>query len=104
MKLADMDEKFETGETSEVFSRPSDFLKMELFADKHLGQYPDEVKNVYSNYATYYFALKRTGKLSEHGIEDGELTPDVLDAMVERLSIQLYSLKDSDLAPLAAKQ
>ena len=91
---------FDKQEEHQIVTRPSDYIQMKLWADKELdGGLSEDVRDLRTNYATVWFALKREGRLGEFGLPD-EISVETVDAMAARLSVYVTLAQDGAL-PLA---
>ena len=61
---------FEKDEELHVLTMPGDYIRMTKWADEHLAGTTEgeTVTSLRRNYATAWHALKRRGKLAEHGM------------------------------------
>ncbi len=93
----------ETGET--IMTRPSDYIQMQLWGAKQDAKaMPEGVRDLLNNYAIVYFALKRQGRLSDYGVEDGPLSAETLEGLSERVSVYVSYVGEDDLPMKAQKK
>lgn len=89
---------FEKGEELHVLTMPGDYIRMTKWADEHLAGTTEgeTVTSLRRNYATAWHALKRRGKLAEHGMPE-DLDLAAVDAMADRFSIYVNEMEDGAL-------
>ncbi|MBQ9041586.1 MAG: hypothetical protein IJ111_02095 [Eggerthellaceae bacterium] len=86
------------GET--IYSRPGDYIRMMLWAEKNLDKNLNEdVRSLVTNYATAYIALQREGRVEVLGLP-ADLSFDNIKAMADRFSVHV-ELAKKDSLPLA---
>lgn len=89
---------FERGEELHVLTLPGDYIRMRKWAEEHMpgADEDDMVVTLRRNYAIAWHALKRRGKLEEHGLPE-ELDLEAVDAMADRFSVYLNEVDQSNL-------
>lgn len=89
----------ETGE--QIITRPSDWVQMKRELEEPLAEIGDEsLRDVLSNYAIAWFALKRLGKLEKYGIGTELDGTSTLFEMTKRLSVFVDRMAEPDSLPL----
>ena len=89
---------FDEGVDLHVLTMPGDYIRMRKWAEENIPEADDDdmVATLRRNYAIAWFALKRRGKLAEHGLPE-ELTVEAVDAMADRFSVYLNEVDQSNL-------
>lgn len=91
---------FDTQVETQIVTRPSDYIQMKLWADKDLEEgLNEDVRDLRTNYATVWFALKREGRLEEFGVAD-EISAEAVDSMASRMAVYVTLAPEGSL-PLA---
>lgn len=91
---------FDEGVDLHVLTMPGDYIRMRKWAEEHMPGADDDdmVVTLRRNYAIAWHALKRRGKLAEHGLPE-ELDLAAVDAMADRFSVFLNEV-DQNNVPL----
>lgn len=89
---------FDEGVEFHVLTMPGDYVRMRKWAEEHMpgADEDDTVVTLRQNYALAWQALKRRGKLAEHGMPE-ELTIETADAMADRFSAFVEKVDESNL-------
>lgn len=86
---------FERGEALHILTMPGDYIRMTKWAEENLAgtSEGETVASLRRNFATAWHALKRRGKLAEHGLPE-DLDLAAVDAMADRFSIFVNEMED----------
>lgn len=89
----------ETQKGEEVIATAGDYLQSQLWCSKHLKGVEEGIADLYQTFAWAWFALSRSGKLEDYGIQS-ELTQDAITDMASVVTVYMEAIPDDSL-PLA---
>ncbi len=89
----------ESHKGEEVIATAGDYLQSQLWCSKNLKGVDDGIADLYQTFAWAWFALSRSDKLEEYGIQ-AELTQDALNEMASTVTVFMEAIPDDSL-PLA---
>lgn len=83
----------------EVIATAGDYLQSSLWCSNNLKGMDEGIADLYQTFAWAWYALMRTGKLSDYGIS-GDLSVDALNDMASAVTVFMDSVEEDSL-PLA---